>query len=135
LVDFALLKPITQYVTHPLSKAWSYAPLSSAQVQAEANRLLEQSTFGAKDVLLTHVQSIGTQAFLNEQFAAAEGQYPAIKYVPAGQQERSAPPTLTRSAGAIITRYSCFRTVSFRTRFPQMTSCGSASPSRYRRCW
>jgi Protein of unknown function (DUF1800) len=42
-------------------------------------------------VLLTHVQSIGTQAFLNEQFAAAAGQYPAIKYVPAGQQATFCP--------------------------------------------
>jgi hypothetical protein len=100
LVDFALLKPITQYATHPLSKAWSYAPLSSAQVQAEANRLLEQSTFGANDVLLTHVQSIGTQAFLNEQFAAAAGQYPAIKYVPAGQQATFCPTDPDPSARA-----------------------------------
>jgi Protein of unknown function (DUF1800) len=60
-------------------------------VQAEANRLLEQSTFGPNDALLTHVQNIGTQAFLNGQFAAAAGQYPAIKYVPAGQQATFCP--------------------------------------------
>jgi len=62
------------------------SPLSSAQVQADAVRLLEQSTFGPNDTLLAHVQSIGTQAFLNEQFAAPASQYPAFKYVPAGQQ-------------------------------------------------
>ena len=62
------------------------SPLSSAQVQADAIRLLEQSTFGPNDTLLAHVQSIGTQAFLNEQFAAPPSQYPAFKYVPAGQQ-------------------------------------------------
>ncbi|HWZ74294.1 MAG TPA: hypothetical protein VN326_22800 [Casimicrobiaceae bacterium] len=38
------------------------SPLSSAQVQADAIRLLEQSTFGPNDTLLAHVQSIGTQA-------------------------------------------------------------------------
>ena len=62
------------------------SPLSSAQVQADAVRLLEQSTFGPNDTLLAHMQSIGTQAFLNEQFAAPASQYPAFKYVPAGQQ-------------------------------------------------
>jgi hypothetical protein len=62
------------------------APLSSAQLEAEANRLLEPSTFGPNDALLTHVQSIGTRAFLNEQSAAAAGQYAAIKYAPAGHQ-------------------------------------------------
>ena len=62
------------------------SPLSSAQVQADAVRLLEQSTFGPNDTLLAHVQSIGTQAFLNEQFAVPASQYPVFKYVPAGQQ-------------------------------------------------
>ena len=54
---------------------------------------------------------------------------------PRASRQRSAPPTLTRSADAIITRCSCCRRVSFRTRSPQMTSCGSASHSRYRRSW
>ncbi len=67
------------------------SPLSSAQVQADAIRLLEQSTFGPNDILLAHVQSIGTQAFLNEQFAAPASQYPAFKYVPAGQQATFCP--------------------------------------------
>jgi hypothetical protein len=61
------------------------SPLSSAQVQADSIRLLEQSTFGPNDALLAHVQSIGTQAFLNEQFAAPSTQYPTIKYVPDGE--------------------------------------------------
>jgi len=67
------------------------SPLSSAQVQADAIRLLEQSTFGPNDALLAHVQSIGTQAFLDEQFAAPASQYPAIKFVPAGQQATFCP--------------------------------------------
>jgi uncharacterized protein (DUF1800 family) len=67
------------------------SPLSSAQVQADAVRLLEQSTFGPNDTLLAHVQSIGTQAFLNEQFATPASQFPAIKYVPAGQQATFCP--------------------------------------------
>jgi uncharacterized protein (DUF1800 family) len=67
------------------------SPLSSAQMQADAVRLLEQSTFGPNDTLLAHVQSIGTQAFLNEQFAIPASQYPAFKYVPAGQQATFCP--------------------------------------------
>jgi len=67
------------------------SPLSSAQVQADAVRLLEQSTFGPNDTLLAHVQSIGTQAFLDEQFATPASQYPAFKYVPAGQQATFCP--------------------------------------------
>jgi len=67
------------------------SPLSSAQVQADAVRLLEQSTFGPNDTLLAHAISIGTQAFLNEQFAVPASQYPVLKYVPAGQQATFCP--------------------------------------------
>jgi uncharacterized protein (DUF1800 family) len=67
------------------------SPLSSAQVQSDAVRLLEQSTFGPNDALLAHLQSIGTQAFLNEQFAAPVSQFPTLEYVPAGQQSSFCP--------------------------------------------
>ncbi len=62
------------------------APLSSAQVQADAARLLEQSTFGPKDADLAHVLSVGVPAFVDEQLALPATQYPALPYVPAGQQ-------------------------------------------------
>ena len=42
-----------------------------------AARLLEQSTWGANPASLSHVQAVGMQAFLNEQFAAAVSTYPA----------------------------------------------------------
>jgi uncharacterized protein (DUF1800 family) len=42
-----------------------------------AARLLEQSTFGVNPQSLSHVQAVGMQAFLNEQFAAAASTYPA----------------------------------------------------------
>ena len=67
------------------------SPLSSGQAQADTIRLLEQSTFGPNDALLAHAQSIGTQAFLNEQFVAPASQYPAFKYVPVGQQATYCP--------------------------------------------
>ena len=44
---------------------------------AAAARLLEQSTWGANPLSLSHVQAVGMQAFLNEQFAMAASTYPA----------------------------------------------------------
>jgi len=65
--------------------------LSPAQVYADAVRLLDQSTFGANDALIGHVVQVGTQAFLNEQYAAPKSAYPVLKYVPAGQQATFCP--------------------------------------------
>jgi uncharacterized protein (DUF1800 family) len=42
-----------------------------------AARLLEQSTWGVSPQSLSHVQAVGMQAFLNEQFAMAPSTYPA----------------------------------------------------------
>jgi uncharacterized protein (DUF1800 family) len=67
------------------------SPVSAAQAQADALRLLEQSTFGPNDALLAHALSVGTQAFLNEQFAAPASPFPTLKYVPAGQQATFCP--------------------------------------------
>ncbi len=50
--------------------------------QADATRLLEQTTFGPTDALVAHVQSEGVTGWLNEQFAAPESQYPAFPYAP-----------------------------------------------------
>jgi uncharacterized protein (DUF1800 family) len=44
--------------------------------RAAAARLLEQSTFGPTPALIQHVQQVGMQAFLNEQFAATASPYP-----------------------------------------------------------
>lgn len=60
------------------------APLSSVQKQADAVRLLEQSTFGPNDALVAHVLAVGTSAFLDEQLAASGSKYSSNKYVPAG---------------------------------------------------
>src|SRR5450631_877613 len=60
--------------------------VSPAQTYADAVRLLEQSTFGPNDALIGHVLQVGTQAFLDEQYAAPKSSYPVLKYVPAGQQ-------------------------------------------------
>jgi uncharacterized protein (DUF1800 family) len=41
-----------------------------------AARLLEQSTFGPTPALIQHVQQVGLQAFLNEQYAGTSSTYP-----------------------------------------------------------
>ncbi len=70
--------------------AHAQAP-SAAQTYADAIRLLEQATFGPNDALIGHVIDVGTQAFLNEQYAVPASQYPVLKYVPAGQQATYCP--------------------------------------------
>ena len=60
------------------------APLSSAEIEADAVRLLEQSSFGPTRALIDHVKSVGAAAWLAEQFAAPASRYSAYKYVPAG---------------------------------------------------
>ncbi len=46
------------------------------QTSASAVRFLNQTTFGATPTLKTHVEQIGFEAFLNEQFALPESIYP-----------------------------------------------------------
>jgi uncharacterized protein (DUF1800 family) len=58
--------------------AASAAPLD----RSDATRLLEQSTFGPTDALVAHVQAVGVQGWLNEQFAAPPSRYPSFPYVP-----------------------------------------------------
>jgi uncharacterized protein (DUF1800 family) len=49
--------------------------------QADAARMLEQSSFGATAQEIAHLQSVGFDAYLNEQFAAAPTGYSGFVYV------------------------------------------------------
>jgi uncharacterized protein (DUF1800 family) len=49
---------------------------NSGVTPAAAARLLEQSTFGPTPATMQHVQQVGMQAFLNEQYAATASTYP-----------------------------------------------------------
>jgi uncharacterized protein (DUF1800 family) len=60
------------------------APLSAADLEADAVRLLEQSTFGPTRASIDHVKTIGASAWLAEQFAAPVSRYTDYPYVPAG---------------------------------------------------
>jgi uncharacterized protein (DUF1800 family) len=50
---------------------------SNSLSAAAAGRLLEQSTWGVNPQSLSHVQAVGMQGFLNEQFAAPASTFPA----------------------------------------------------------
>ncbi len=50
---------------------------NSGVTPAAAARLLEQSTFGPTPATIQHVQTVGMQAFLNEQYTATASTYPA----------------------------------------------------------
>jgi uncharacterized protein (DUF1800 family) len=49
---------------------------------ADTIRLLEQSTFGPTNDLITHVQQVGWESFLNEQLAAPTANYPDLPFWP-----------------------------------------------------
>jgi len=56
--------------------------LAAQPSRADTVRFLEQSTFGPTAELVTHVQDIGFEAFLNAQFAAPMSAYPELEFWP-----------------------------------------------------
>jgi len=62
-------------------------------------RFLEQSTFGPTSDLITHVQQIGFEAFLNEQAAAPVSDYPQLPFWP-----QTRPTTCTNTAPSTCQR-------------------------------
>ena len=56
--------------------------LEAQPSRADTVRFLEQSTFGPTTELITHVQDIGFEAFLSEQFAAPLNDYPELEFWP-----------------------------------------------------
>src|SRR5262245_21310846 len=64
-----------------------FAVISVHRVEAQPSRadtirFLEQSTFGPTSELVAHVQDIGFEAFLTEQFAAPMSDYPELEFWP-----------------------------------------------------
>ncbi len=57
-------------------------PAPPAVAAADAARLLEQATFGVTASDVTHVQDIGIDAYITEQFAYAPTQYTGYGYTP-----------------------------------------------------
>ena len=63
------------------------APLSAADVEADAVRLLRQATFGPREADIARVRSLGPAAWVEEQFAQPVTGYPAWPYVPANRPD------------------------------------------------
>ncbi len=78
-IQAAPVRAAEQY--HSLYKS---APMATLQAATEADvvRLLEQATFGPTDALITRVQSIGVDAWLQEQFTAPVSGYPSLTPYP-----------------------------------------------------
>lgn len=84
------MMPRSRFTALPLLAAlFSFSVSAAADApldRADATRLLEQSTFGQTDTLVAHVQAVGVQGWLAEQFAAPPSRYPAFAYVPQNAQ-------------------------------------------------
>jgi uncharacterized protein (DUF1800 family) len=63
------------------------APLSSAEIDADIVRLLEQATFGPSDALVAHVKERGVAAFVDDQLALPSTRYTAFAPVPANRPD------------------------------------------------
>jgi len=63
------------------------APLSSADVRADAMRLLRQATFGPTDSGVDHAAALGPGAWIDEQLALLATQYPAYAWMPANRPD------------------------------------------------
>src|SRR5438876_8064669 len=95
----------------PVTPPAAVTPLTIAQYQAQFTdpslaagpdgiRFLEQATWGPTDTDLAHLRSVGMQAYLNEQFNAADTGYPSLPLYPAnatvGCPSGTAPPNCGR---------------------------------------
>ncbi len=63
------------------------AALSSADVRADATRLLRQATFGPTDSGVDHAATLGPGAWIDEQLATPATQYPAYAWMPANRPD------------------------------------------------
>jgi uncharacterized protein (DUF1800 family) len=86
--------PIQQWTVHGgANQRWILHPHSNgtSTSAADAVRLLEQSTWGPTLELVQHVQSVGVEQFLNEQFDAPDSGYPPLPLYPTTRDTSSCP--------------------------------------------
>ena len=63
------------------------APLSSADIAADAVRLLRQASFGPTEAEARRAAAMGANAWIDEQLALPATQYPAYAWVPANRPD------------------------------------------------
>lgn len=66
-------------------------PSGDGPSRADAIRLLEQATWGPTPSLVDHVQAVGVDGFLNEQFAAPMSGYPTLPLYPSTRDTAACP--------------------------------------------
>jgi uncharacterized protein (DUF1800 family) len=66
----------------PTSTPPTTPPASAGPTAADAARFLDQATFGATATDVSHVQSVGFDAYIAEQLAASATQYSGFSYTP-----------------------------------------------------
>jgi uncharacterized protein (DUF1800 family) len=66
----------------PGASTTSSAPAGTGPTAADAARFLDQATFGATAADVSHLQSVGFNAYLTEQLAAPVSQYTGFSYTP-----------------------------------------------------
>ena len=81
------------------------APLSSADVEADAVRLLRQATFGPTEAELQRVMALGAAAWIDDQLDMPATQYPLYPWMPA-----KSPPYCKNDRPAVLAPDSyCYR--------------------------
>lgn len=63
-----------------------YQVQSRYPARADVIRFLEQATFGPSEALIAHVQAVGFERYLEDQFAAPPSTYPSLPQQPASSQ-------------------------------------------------
>ena len=71
----------------PTAGQSTWSPIGIGGYWPDSVRLLDQTTFGPTPALVSHINDIGTGAFLNEQFAAPLRGYPVLPPMPSTRPE------------------------------------------------
>ena len=84
--------PVIQSTLHGgSSQQWLFRPASAGPSAADTVRFLEQATWGPTPELVQHVQRVGLERFLDEQFEAPASGYPTLPLYPRTRNQATCP--------------------------------------------
>ena len=105
-------------------------PVQAGPSLADTVRFLQQSSFGPTPPLISRVQQIGFEAFLNEQFSAPTMDYPNLEFWP-----QTRPTSCTGTAKETIIRCTPYSAIFSVMRWRVKTNCANVSLSLLARFW
>ena len=73
------------------NQEWLLRPAIGKLSSADATRFLEQATWGPTPALVQHVQDVGFERFLDEQFDAPASSYPTLPLYPTTRDQTTCP--------------------------------------------